>query len=53
MRLPRPAQLLGIRLGLVLLACCLAGWVEWQRPQLLIRFDEALRDLQHQVSASQ
>lgn len=52
MRLPRPAQLLGIRLGLVLLACCLAGWVEWQRPQLLIRFDEALRDLQHQVSAS-
>ena len=50
--MPRPAQLLGIRLGLVLLACCLAGWVEWQRPQLLIRFDEALRDLQHQVSAS-
>ena len=51
MRLPAPAQQLAIRIALVLLACSLAGWVEWQRPQLLARFDETLRDLLHQVSA--
>lgn len=29
---------------IALLACALAGFVEWQRPALITRFDEGLRD---------
>lgn len=52
MRASRPARQLAARIALALLACWLAGWVEWQRPPLLVRLDETLRDLLHQVSAS-
>lgn len=29
---------------MVLLVCCLVGFLEWQRPELVNRFDENLRD---------
>ena len=32
------------RIVIVLLACCLAIFLEWQRPELVNRFDESLRD---------
>jgi adenylate cyclase len=34
-----------IRISLVFLACCMAIFLEWQRPELLTRFDEGLRDV--------
>ena len=43
----RPAatyRLAGIRLAVALLACLLALLAEWQRPDLTVRLDEALRD---------
>lgn len=33
-----------IRIAIVFLACCLAIFLEWQRPELVNRFDEGLRD---------
>ena len=33
-----------IRVVIVMLACCLAIFLEWQRPELVNRFDESLRD---------
>ena len=42
--LSRPAAQHAMRLALALLACLLAAWVEWQRPVLPTRLDEALRD---------
>ena len=35
---------LQIRIAIVFLACCLAIFLEWQRPELVNRFDEGLRD---------
>lgn len=49
--LSRPAAQHAMRLALALLACLLAVWVEWQRPVLPTRLDEALRDRLLQVSA--
>lgn len=33
-----------VRAGIALVACALALWVEWQRPELTMRLDEGLRD---------
>lgn len=42
-----------IRLGLALVACTLAVVLEWQRPALLNRLDEGLRDVFSRLNASQ
>lgn len=46
---PRPASL--IKIALILLACVLTVFLEWQRPELVDRFDEGLRDAFLRLSA--
>lgn len=45
----RPASL--IKIALVLLACVLTAFLEWQRPELINRFDEGLGDAFLRLSA--
>lgn len=40
-----------IRAGIALLACALALFVEWQRPEFIVRLDEGLRDSFVRLSA--
>lgn len=40
-----------IKIALILLACVLAAFLEWQRPELVNRFDEGLRDAFLRLSA--
>lgn len=42
-----------IRAGIALLACALALWVEWQRPEFIVRLDEGLRDSFVRLTADQ
>lgn len=42
-----------IRLGVALLACALAMFVEWQRPEIIVRLDEGLRDSFLRLAADQ